>query len=346
MTAFLRKLIVATWFSPLGKTKFLKKFQELPLRTQQTIVRTVQAAAATSSSTAQENTSESAMDRELQLENRLSKIQREKEKVLLDYDQVKEDLDALRHQHQELRNERDSQEKENTQLQERLIAIRGGDTQQSKSEREKQEAYISDMEQERHRYQEENTILRQDNEKLQQMKERNEDLQDQLDEFRAKQPELVRKAAAFEKYRHKAQSNADFEKENKELKAQLAEQKEEILKSDRSVVSSAGMRRELAETQKLLEQLERGHQEQDQTIKQLRSDNRNLETKNASFEAEHLRQQNEIESLERKLQQTEGSTFSGQRLDLDPYQPESSLRSPRQDFSAVSHALTSLFNLG
>lgn len=354
MTSLLKKVIVASIFSPDMKQHFEEKIREMPEVPQQIVVKTLQAGESQGSDIPKETLSDTdlSIDNEMMTEQKMAKVIFAKSRIEENYNRLKDDFDALKGEYDQLKEDRDRIADRNEDLQDRVISFRSGkdelaDARLNAIKVESQLATITSLEEALQKSEDQLANFRDDNDNLRRGTEQAQQLQDELDEYKARQPDLVRKASAFEKYKEKVAQMQRVEAENREYRIKIAEIQEELKRSDTSTASSAGLRRELSEKQRLIEQLERDFHDNQKQVKELIMINRRSETRNAELEAEQLRNRNEIESLERKVEQREDSLISSsraERLELDSFQAEGSPRSPRQNFSTVGQVLSLVTN--
>lgn len=346
MTTLLTKVLVAALNSPTMKQKFIEHYQLLPDETQKILLREVTSGGRSNPQSNNDNLTDlnDDLEHEAMLQQSLAKVVYERQQVKDENVQLKDELDTVRSQFDSLKVERDKLEDQNLDLNDRLARFRSGEDEFASahhliSKHESQQADIAHLEEELQKLEQNNINLQAQNENLRRKADQAQELQDTIDEMKSRQKDLQRKANVFDKYQEKTMQMRKVENENASLKVKVSELQEEIKKSDMSTASSAGLRREIAEKERLLGQLERDHQDFQQTIKELKVENRKFEMQVTDLEAERLKNEHQIESLEHKLdEQIEGKPLSGQgeRLDLGSLRSEPTPRSPKHDYSNVS----------
>ena len=122
-----------------------------------------------------------------------------------------------------------------------------------------------------------------------------------MDVIKAERDSLVKKANAAEKYKQKAQTCQDLQKENAEIREELSEVRELYQAAELARQQIPGLQRAVAEYKRLSEKTEQDHYELKQMKKKLEFDNKALALRWEDANEQYKRYQETITDLSERL---------------------------------------------
>ena len=125
-------------------------------------------------------------------------------------------------------------------------------------------------------------------------------LQDAYDELKTERDDLVRKANTAEKYKQKLQAGGDMQKENLEMRSELAELRQDYEAAKQARQQVAGLQKAVDEYKRVLPKIEQECHELQMMKKRLEFDNATLAQRCDKASQQHNRDQATIASLNEK----------------------------------------------
>ncbi|KAI9880472.1 MAG: hypothetical protein M1830_002824 [Pleopsidium flavum] len=261
-----------------------------------------------------------AMDPELFFEERIGKVMADNDDLSRDKRELEKQLRDLHDRLARLQDNNDVLQERLTEAEDRLElngsakgangAAEDSSTKQLENRIQNQEDLIATQETKLSNYQSSTEEMQKMIEKLRASSGKSQTLRDELDELKIERDALAKKANTIDKYKQKLQAGQNLEKENRYLRAELDELRQQWKDVDMGQQKTAGLQLAIDEYKRILPKIEQDRHELQMMKRQLEFDNAALAQRWETANEQQARDRETISDLTDKIREVESGQVS------------------------------------